>query len=274
MKLTKEQKFLYTRFGIVAATVGWLSFMYAGFQGVGYWYGGFIICLWVAFGIINLPHGSSVSLLLRRPHIFILFYFTVAATFYLGDRVGLQHFLWTYPSYGSWGYAWLYLVLYPVMGLALIELIYFVGSRLEAPFSFHSLPDSRNHRFLDTSESILFLIMMGLIALSVVERTPLPFLAAVTLVWIISATVKLRFHMRHAGHFSVALLFAVILATMLSEYPNLIAREWVYLPANALDPLLRAPFLALPVWLWLGWFWLALMPLRLWIFLVLHPKVR
>jgi len=274
MKLTKEQRFLYNRIAIIAATAGWLSFMYAGFQGFGYWYGGFIVCLWLSFGLVNLPHKSSVALLLRQPHLFFLLYAAAAATFYLGDRVGLQHFLWTYPQYDSWGFAWLYLVLYPVMGLALIELIYFVGSRLDAPFSFHSLPDSRNHRFVDAAESILFLIMMGLIVFAAAEPAPLPLLAAVTVVWIVSALVKLRLHIGHAGHFSAALLLAVVLATMLSEYPNLTAREWVYLPATALDPSLQAPLFGLPVWLWLGWFWLALVPLRLWIFLVLHPKVK
>ena len=275
MTLTPEQKFLYTRIAILLATAGWLTSAYAGFQGARYWYGGFVLCFWIAFGLLNYKEGTSLYLARRRTVVFLAFYAALVATMYLADQLGLRLFLWYYPYYGALGYTWLYLVLYPAMAFSLIEFLYFVGARLGAALSFVTPPPGRMHLLIDRLESVVFLLMMGLIVLGAAgNQVSLPLVALVTVLWILLALVKLRLHVRHSGHYLLAVLFAVLLATVLNEYQNLIAREWVYLPHAALEPVLSVSVMRLPLWIWLGWFWLTLVPLRLWIFLVLHPKVR
>ena len=77
MKLTKEQKFLYTRVTILVASVGWIAFAFAGLKGFPFWYGGFVVCFWIAFGLLNFPHRTSLWLLVHRKMPFLVFYLLV-----------------------------------------------------------------------------------------------------------------------------------------------------------------------------------------------------
>ncbi|MDO8594801.1 MAG: hypothetical protein Q7R93_04825, partial [bacterium] len=88
--------------------------------------------------------------------------------------------------------------------------------------------------------------------------------------WFCLAGVKLSFHIGHPGHMLLILIGAGVIAAFLNEIPNTVAFEWVYLEA----PFLNAALWSVPLWVWVGWFWYVIFTLRLWIFLVLHPKVK
>lgn len=275
MKLTKEQKFLYTRTAILIASVGWIGFAFAGFKGFSHWYGGFVLCFWIAFGLLNLKDRSSGWLALRRPFLFLFFYAVLVSCAFLADQLGLKLFLWVYPAYHGLGMLWVYLVLYPFGGLAVLELLYFLSGHLGEPLVFVASPVGKWHRFFDVLESILFLLMTGVIVLGAIgQKVGVELVAVSALLWMGSAYIKLRLHIRHSGHYVLVLVITALFATMLHEFPNVLAREWVYLPVSALTPLGSQPILGVPFWVWFGYVWLTLTPLRLWIFLILHPKVK
>lgn len=274
-KFTKEQKFLYTRITILVASIGWIAAAYAGFKGFPYWYGGFVLCFFIAFGLLNLQQKSPMWFAVKRPALFSFFYLVLVASAFLADQLGLRLFLWIYPAYHGLGFLWIYFVLYPFGGLAVLELLYFLSGHLGEPLAFAATRDGKWHRSFDVAESLLFLLMTGLIVLGATgQAVPVPLVATAVLLWMASAVVKLRLHVRHGGHYLLALVITALFAVMLHEFPNTIAREWVYLPAQGLDPVVSQAILGVPFWVWIGYFFLTLVPLRLWIFLVLHPKVR
>ncbi len=276
MRLTKEQRFLYTRITILIANVLWLAFAFAGFKGFPFWYGGFVLFFWLAFGLLNYTYQSSLWLAYRKPVLFLLLYIALAGVSYYIDQFGLTTHLWFYPLYHGIGLLWVWLVLYPFGGLAVLELLYFLGGCLGEPLAFRERPMTKWHGFFDVLEHILFLFTIGTIvagALNLGFSSLLPLTATIVVLWMCSALIKLSFHIRHPGHYSLVILSTVLLALLSHELPNTVAREWVYLEAP-LSSLFNVILLGLPIWVWLGWFWLVLLPLRLWIFLVLHPKVK
>lgn len=273
MKFSGSQKFLYTRIAILALLAGAFASGVLGFKGFPFWYGGFVLCFWGALGLLNYEQHSSVWLTRRKPLLFIVLYGALAGSSFLADTFGLNAHLWFYPSYQGLGLFWVWLVLYPFGGLAMLELLYFLAGYLDAPLQFTPYPQTHFHRFFDIFESLLFVVMVAVIVLGAVKAewglSLLP-LAILAFVWMFSALVKLRFHITHFGQYMLVFVIATLLATLSHELPNTIAHEWVYLDAPFLDFLL----VGLPLRVWCGWFWLALMTLRLWIFLVLHPKVQ
>ncbi len=275
MKLTKEQKFLYTRIAILAASAGWVAFAFAGWSGFRFWYGGFVLCFFIAFGLLNLRHHSPMWLALKRPAFFLSFYLTLAAFTFLLDRFGLRLFLWVYPSYHGFGFLWVYFVLYPFGGLAVLELLYFVAGLLEEPLVFAAPRNTPSHTYVDRGESVFFLLTTLLIVLGATgQKVSVPLVAFFAFVWMLAALIKLKLHIRHSGHYLLALILSVLFATMLHEFPNTIAREWVYLPVSALTQTMNHSFFGVPFWIWFGYLFLTLVPLRLWIFLVLNPRVK
>ncbi|MSU55948.1 MAG: hypothetical protein EXS51_01370 [Candidatus Taylorbacteria bacterium] len=275
-KFTREQRFLYTRIAILIANVLWLAFAFAGFKGFPFWYGGFVFFFWIAFGLLNYTYKSSVWLIHKKVWLFLLLYLALVGTSYFVDRFGLNHHLWFYPFYRGAGMLWVWFVLYPFAGLAVLELLYFLGGYLGEPLTFRQHPMTKWHGFFDVFEQVLFLTVTGVIVLGALRlgvEIALPITTALVLIWLGVTLFKLHFHIRHLGHYSLVILSTVLLALLSHELPNTVAREWVYLEAP-LSSFFNVMLLGLPVWVWLGWFWLVLLPLRLWIFLVLHPKVK
>ncbi len=274
-RLSKEQKFLYIRIAILLAGVGCIGFAFAGFKGFSFWYGGFVLCLWTVLGLLNLRERSSVWFMFRRPALFWLFYGVLVAYAFLADELGLRLFLWVYPYYHGLGFMWVYFVLYPFGGLALLELLYFLSGHLGEPLTFKALPCSRWHEIVDVLESVLFIVMTGVIVLGAMGlETKVLVIAATSLFWMIFALLKLKLHIRHPGHYILLLLITTSFTTLLYQLPNALAREWVYLPAFVLDPLWSQTLFSIPFWVWVGYFWFTVVPLRLWIFLVLNPRVK
>lgn len=271
MKLTKEQKFLYTRVTILVASVGWIAFAFAGLKGFPFWYGGFVVCFWIAFGLLNFPHRTSLWLLVHRKMPFLVFYAALAGSLVLLDQLALRFLLWFYPFYHGLWFIWVYAVLYPIAALAQLELFYFLAGAFKEKLTFVRHSASRGHHIIDGIEGILFLLMILLFLLgAALYPISLLVLFLVSISWIVAATVKLSFHIKHPEHTILILICAGVLAALLNELPNTLAFEWVYLEA----PLLNAVFFGVPLWVWLGWYWYAIFTLRLWIFLVLHPRIK
>ena len=268
-KLTKEQKFLYTRVVILIASVGWIASAFAGFMGFSYWYGGFVLFFWLAFGLLNYPHRTSLWLAANRRIPFLLFYAAVAGLFFIGDRFGLRELLWIYPLYHSWGFLWVSLILYPFAMFSLLELLFFVTTLAGDRLTFIPRKGTWLHHTLDATESVLFLISVGVIVLGALGKgVPLAAVFYILIAWLSVFTIKLRFHLPHTGHYAWILGVTVCVAILLNELPNTVAREWIYLSA----PILNLPVFGIPLWACLSWYWMTMCMLRLWILLVLHPK--
>jgi hypothetical protein len=273
MRLSKEQKFLYSRITILIASVGWIASVFAGFKGFPFWYGGFVLCFWLAFGLLNYKERSSVWLFHNKPRLFALFYAALAGTLFLGDQFGLNMHLWFYPFYEGYALLFVWLVLYPFGGLAVLELFYFLSGYFGEPLRFEGHQKARWHDFFDVLEPLIFLTMIGVIvkgAIGIGPEITVSVAIIIAIFWILAALVKIKFHIRHTGHYTLILALTALLATVSHELPNTIAREWVYLDA----PFLNLSALGLPLWVWIWWFLFTLIPLRLWIFLVLHQKMN
>lgn len=271
LKLTKEQKFLYSRIAILVAGVGWVAFAFAGLKGFPFWYGGFVLCFWLGTGLSNYPQKSSVWLFINKRHIFLLLWAACAGGAMLFDQFGLRAFLWFYPYYGEGlGLLWVYLVLYPFGGLACLELLYFVAYFLGERLQFVHRKMTSWHHMVDGFESVFFLAMAGSALLGILQKASASVVLSIALVWVLFAAIKLAFHIRHATQYVLIIVVSFLVAALLHEMPNTGAFEWVYLDA----PILNQIFWFLPLWVWLGYSWLLLFTLRFWIFLVLHPKVK
>lgn len=271
MQLTKEQKFLCARIAILIASTGWIASAFAGLKGFPFWYGGFVLCFWLAFGLLNYPQKTSLWLLAHKRIPFLLFYGAFVGSLIVLDQFGLRFGLWSYPVYHGWWFLWVYLALYPFAGLAVLELIYVLTRVFGEHLTFIEHRNTRMHQVVDGGEGLLFLAMWGCLALGAVGGASafgaFPYF---TVGWFLFATVKLTFHIRHWNHYALILVLTGVIAAFLHEFPNTAAFEWVYLSA----PVLNLPVLGVPLWAIVGWYWFTLFTLRLWIFLVLHPKVK
>ena len=270
-RLTKEQKFLYSRIAILGLALGAGASLVMGFKGFPFWYGAFVLCLSLCLGLINWREHTFVWLAFNKPYIAALFFAGLVATAYIGDTFGLTIHLWFYPYYHGAGLLWVYFVLYPFGGLAVLELVYALGALLNERLTFREQPLTRYHHIVDTGEDILFLFLSLLILLGAVgEPVTFSFVVAVTCIWYALVLLKLRLHLKNPGHYTFVLLLGTLLSLLLHEIPNASAREWVYWSG----PFLGSTFLGLPLFVFLGWYALTLVPLRLWIYLVRHPDVR
>ncbi|MDO8594322.1 MAG: hypothetical protein Q7R93_02295, partial [bacterium] len=165
MRLTKEKKFLYTRIAILVASAGWIAFAFAGFKGFPFWYGGFVLCFWIALGLLNYPERTSLWLAKHRSVPFLLFYGALVGSLILLDQLALRLHLWFYPLYeGAW-FLWVYGVLYPGAALAQLELFYFLARTLHEKLIFKHRETSLLHASVDVGEGVLFLLMILLLAI-------------------------------------------------------------------------------------------------------------
>lgn len=269
--MTKEKRFLYTRIAILTLSAGWVGFTVAGFKGFQFWSVGAGLCFWLALGLLNYPRKTSLWLFQNKRIPFLTFYAALIGSFLLLDQLALQTHLWFYPVYtGPW-LTLVYGILYPVVALSLIELFYFLANLSEEALTFKNPKATIFHTILDWAEGILFLAMVLLIASGgagyLVPFSSLFFLA---ILWMISATIKLGFHIARSSHLLLLLFITGVLATYLAELPNTATFEWVYLGV----PFLSAFVWSVPIWVWFGWIWYTLFTFRLWVFLVLHPRVK
>lgn len=181
---------------IFFASLAWILFTFAGFRGFPYWYGGFLIFFWVAFGLWNYHDRTSLWLLKSAPKVFLKFYTSLAVFLVLFDIAGQKTNLWTYPIYDSLPeWLWVYLILYPLAASALLELIYFVSGVFTEKLIFMKKPFNSMHQMVDRLEILLFYSMIAAL-LAIIFNFPLSTLWTFVIYtcWIIVATIKLRFH--------------------------------------------------------------------------------
>ncbi len=271
MNLTNEQKFLYSRVAILITGVLAIASVAAGFHGFHFWYGFFVVCFTLCVGLINWKQHTTVWLAIARPRIFLLLYATLVVTSFFGDQFGLNLTLWFYPYYHGAGFLWVYFVLYPFGGLAVLELLYVLAGALDEPLVFKEHAATSFHHTVDVVENVLVLVGT-LLAVLGAAGVPVPFSLSVgtVLLWFVAVFFKLKLHIRHPGHYTLVILLSTFLSLVIYHFPNTIAREWVYLDA----PFFDRRVLGVPLFVFLGWYVLTLVPLRLWIYLVLHPKMK
>src|SRR3989338_2517427 len=163
MRLTKEQKFLYTRIATLIASAGWIASAFAGLKGFSFWYGGFVLCFWVAFGLLNYQERTSLWFAVRRRGFFLLFYMALASSLILLDQLALRLHLWFYPFYHGWWFIWVYGVLYPIAAFAQLELFYFLARTVGEKLRFKQHAGTKWHHLVDGAEGILLLLMIFLL---------------------------------------------------------------------------------------------------------------
>ena len=112
------------------STVGWMAFIYSAFKGFHFWYLGFVFFFWLSLGILNYRHESTLWLMKNRLFLFVKYYLVLAFLGFVADYIIGQTLagFWIYPFYNS-GFDWLrlYLLIYPIGGLSVIELVYFLA---------------------------------------------------------------------------------------------------------------------------------------------------
>lgn len=273
MTLTREQKFLYTRIAILVLLSLAVGFAFGAWNGYSILYGGFVLCFWGALGLLNYGQHSSVWLLYKNTGIFIVLYGTLVGVFLLTDIFGFHAHLWFYPYYQGFPLFWVWLVLYPFGSLAILELLYFLASNIDGPLYFREYLVTKSHKFFDIFESLLFLVMVATVVLGAMNARwglALPYLMGLVIFWMLSALVKLRFHIKHRGHYLLIFVIAMSLSALSHGSQGALPRAWIYVETDLLDFLL----FGIPSWVWLGWFLFILVTLRLWISSVFYLRAK
>lgn len=121
MKLTKAQQFLAGRVALLVSAFGTVLALVAGLHGVPFWRLPFVLLFSIWLGLLHLEEKNSLWLLINRPRIFCIFYLLLAGASVLIDQMGLLSHLWFYSSSGVIQVFLNNFLLYPLAGLALIE---------------------------------------------------------------------------------------------------------------------------------------------------------
>lgn len=260
----------------IIATVGWLSFIYSAFMGFEFWYLGFVVFFWISLGIINYRHETTLWLLKNRSGRFSKYYFFLIILGFFGDYVIGQKLtnLWNYPPYNSF-YDWLrlYLFIYPIGGLSIIELIYFLVGIFKQQISLGISKDNYLMVRLGKITDILLIATILVFAFSKLSG-PLPYIRNVTIllfiIWCIIGTFKLKYQVKHWKYLTAIVFISVFLSMFLHEIPNTAVYEWRYYPPALLDN----HILNITIWVFFGWYLMVLLMFKFWIRLVLlhHRK--
>jgi len=272
---------LYKNTKLIAlfSTILWLVFTFAAFKGFHFWYAGFIFFFWLSLASLNYRHETTLWHLKNRTSRFLQFFFVLftigfITDFIIGQRI--SH-LWSYPLYSSFGdWTRLYLIIYPFGGLSVLELIFFLSNTFGEKFIFTHRTENLPEKIIDASDHFvdlfLLLVVMGLPILYFFN-IPLPFRHLILygfLIWALVATVKFAYHIRHGLHWVAILLASLFMSVFLHEIPNTAVFEWRYYNA----PILNSLILDIPLWVFLGWYIIVLMMLRIWVRFVWAKKTN
>lgn len=257
------------------ATIGWLAFAFAAFEGFVFWYGGFVFFLWLALGSINYKQETSLWLFKNKFTLFLKFYIFLAALFvsidfWVGQKIAG---LWEYPFYNSLDdWVRLYTILYPFGALAVLELTLFLGFLFKKGIVFVSKPLSMSHRFVDRADILvlasIFIFSFSTLFLKIPRITDI--LVWLFFAWILIATLKFKYHIRHWLHFFIIFSVSLAISVFLHEIPNTSVFEWRYNDFSVLNQ----NIFGVRLWVIIGWYVLVLLVLRSWIYFVLKRKLK
>lgn len=258
------------------ATIGWLIFILAAFRGFHFWYEGFIVFFYIALGTINYQQKTTVWLLKNKFRKFLKFYIFLIVFFFfvdylLGQKIG---HLWSYPYHTYLlSKEWLYLM-YPLAGLAILELTYFIGGVFGEKLIFIKNPRNIFHKVVDKAETVWLLITLFVPVIFYSLRISFynagSFLAYASVVWIILYTIKLDYHLKHRLHWLAIFLLTAILSILTQEVPNVGVFEWVY--HNS--PFLNQIIFGIHLWVILAWYLFVILMLRFWIYVALRDQIK
>jgi hypothetical protein len=269
----------YGRIASLAAGIAWLVFAFSAFQGFHFWYLGFVFFFWLSLSLLNYRHRTTLWFLRNRTLYFALVYAILIVIGFVGDYVIGQQVanLWRYPYYTAY-FDWvrLYALIYPLGGLAVLELVLFLGALFREKLILLPKPHAPLTRPLNLADHMLDgLVVCALIAIPVLywAQVSLPFAhlsVYVFLAWVAVATAQFVYHVRHGSHWVAILLAALLMSVFLHEVPNTAVFEWEYFNA----PLLNLRVLSIPLWVMAGWYVIVVLMLRIWVRLMLPVRAR
>lgn len=261
----------------LASTLIWLGFVFAAFKGFHFWYVGFVLFFWLSLAALNYKHETSLWLLKNRGYRFTQLYIVLVIIGFAGDFIIGQHVanLWSYPYYQTLSdWLRLYLIIYPFGGLYILELTFFLANFFHEKFAFTHSAESRSVRVINTTEHILdallplFAVSFSLLHFWDIE-IPFPHLTVYGfLLWTAVTTLAFTRHIRHGLHWFAILLAVLFISVFLHEVPNTAVFEWKYHVAPVLNPLI----LEIPLWVFIGWYVMIIVMLRVWIRFVWAKK--
>lgn len=263
----------YKDFFVLLATIGWLSFIFAAFKGFHFWYLGFVFFFWLSLGILNYRHESTIWLMKNRWYRFLRYYLMLVVFGFVVDYIVGQGLMdvWIYPFYNS-SSDWLrlYFLIYPIGGLSLIELIYFLASIFkEKVILIHGdVKDLIITKLEFTTDILLLLIIFAcLISKNIISSLYVQNIIIILfLIWTILITFKLKYYIKHWTHWIAIVGATTILSIFMHEIPNTAAYEWKYY----YPPLFpHYSIWGIQLWLVWGWYFLVLIMLKYWIQIVL-----
>lgn len=252
------------------SAVIWLGFVYSAFLGFYYWYAGFVFFLWLALASLNYDKKTTLWHLIYETRRFFLFYATILVLgFFVDFVVGQRVFnFWGYPHYQNLGdWLRLYFIIYPIVGLTLIEMFYFLANIFGERVVFNKTPQTSLHRTIDKLDLVLIWMALASVFTSpllLIYGIPSYYEAIVlggSLLWVIVGTMKLKYHIKHWSHWVAIILGAYLISTFLHEIPNTAVYEWRYINL----PFWSHPIFGVPVLVIIGWYLLVIASLRCWI---------
>lgn len=234
---------------------------------------------WLSLAVINYRHRTTLWFLCNRTRYFVLMYAVLLVIGFVGDYLIGQQIahLWRYPYYTTY-FDWvrLYALIYPLGGLAVLELVLFLGGIFRERLALLPKP----HAPLTRPLNLLDHAIDGLVALSLVVmpvlywlKISVPYahlLVYVFLAWAAVATWQFAYHVRHGSHWVAILVAALLMSVFLHEIPNTAVFEWEYFSA----PLLNMRLLSIPLWVVVAWYVIVILMLRLWVRLLLPVRAR
>lgn len=248
----------------------WLIFIFTAFKGFRFWYVGFVFFFWLSLSLLDYRHETTLWYLKNRFGHFFKFYLLILVLGFIVDFIigqEISHF-WSYPYYHTLSdWLRLYLIIYPFGALSVLELVFFLANIFKEKFVFTHRVPNLEERLIDASDHFvdLFLIFIVIVL-------PILYFLHITLpfkhlffygffVWVLVATAKFIYHIRHGLHWVAILLATLFMSLLLHEIPNTAVFEWKYYNA----PILNTLILNIPLWVFVGWYLIVLMTLRLWI---------
>ncbi len=259
------------------SALAWLSFIFAAFKGFHFWYVGFVLFFWLSLAALNYRHKTSLWLLQNNFFLAARLYVVLFAIGFVGDfLVGQYVFhLWIYPYFhGFFDWGQLYLVVYPLGGLCIIELFFFLSTLFhERLIISQRTHDTSTQRIDMIDHGLVAIVILGIIGASLSRyfgfQPPFPhILLGAFLMWGAVATLQLIHRLQHALHWLAIILTTTALSIFLHEVPNTAVFEWRY--QNA--PILNYSMLGIPVWVFLGWYLMVIVVLRAWLRFVWRHK--